>query len=277
MRILIVGDGAVARLHGEGLADEDHAHEVRFWTPERASLPFESAILGSDAVIVASPTPFHFEQAREALGAGKPVLVEMPPVASIEEARSLEALAESRGIALGACHTSRFLAPYQAVADVLAKGEFGEVREVTYTRHLAPRRRLWQEPAIRHHAVHALDLMLWWFGDLCVSGASGTWHGGLVQAKLPNGASVSISVLYDVRHPKAEMHIACDSGVIATDGFSWLRCGTSHWDWETSDTYPAAIAAQDNAFLALNSSFVPWGETTTLVRLLDQSESLMNC
>lgn len=275
MRILIVGDGAVARLHSEGLSGEAGENEIRLWTPEQTSLPFESAVLGADAVIVASPTPFHFDQAHDVLTAGKPVLVEMPPVTSESEAQALAALAAEKGVALGACHTTRFLAPYQAVTDVLAKGEFGEVREVTYTRHMAPRKRHWQDHAVRHHAAPALDLLLWWFGDVQIIGASGTWHGGLVQARLPNGAMVSISVLYDSRHPKAEMHIACDSGVIATDGFSWLRCGTSHWDWETSDTYPAAIATQDQSFLAMDSTFIPWAETTRLVRLLDQSEAAM--
>lgn len=276
MRILIVGDGAVARIHGEGLSDADPPHDVRFWAPAVSASSFDASLAVADAVIVASPTSFHYEQALSALGAGKHVLVELPPVASEQEAATLAEAAAANSVTLGCCHTSRYLAPYRSAGRILANGSLGAVRDVTYTRHIAPKHRAWQDHAIRHHAAHALDLLLDWFGDVHIDGASGSWHGGLIRATLPNGGTVSISVLYDARHPAAEMRITCDHGLLATDGYSWLRSGSDDWSWDASDVYPAAIAEQDNAFFALNSGYVPWTTTTALIRLLDQSESLMN-
>lgn len=53
-----------------------------------------------DAVVVATPHVFHFEQARAALEAGKHVLVETPLALSLPEAEELARLADERGVVL---------------------------------------------------------------------------------------------------------------------------------------------------------------------------------
>ena len=63
-------------------------------TGARRAASSREAIDAGDAVIVASPTAIHAEQATEALRAGKPVLVEKPLAVSAKEAEPIVVLAE---------------------------------------------------------------------------------------------------------------------------------------------------------------------------------------
>src|SRR5262245_1075130 len=53
---------------------------------------------GVDAVCVATPDDRHFEPARQALAAGKHVLIEKPSVLRLQELDELAALAQQRGV-----------------------------------------------------------------------------------------------------------------------------------------------------------------------------------
>ena len=53
---------------------------------------------GVDAVCIATPDDRHFEPARQALEAGKHVLIEKPSVLKLEELDTLQKLAESKGV-----------------------------------------------------------------------------------------------------------------------------------------------------------------------------------
>jgi predicted dehydrogenase len=65
-----------------------------------------------DAVLVVTPTPTHYPIAREALRAGKHVLVEKPFTETLEQAEELKRLAEDRGrtltVGLQEAHNSAF-------------------------------------------------------------------------------------------------------------------------------------------------------------------------
>src|SRR5215213_3963580 len=58
-----------------------------------------------DAVVIATPVSTHFNFAREALLAGKHVLIEKPFTASVMEAEQLIELAEARKLTLMVDHT----------------------------------------------------------------------------------------------------------------------------------------------------------------------------
>src|SRR5262249_24967756 len=53
---------------------------------------------GVDVVCIATPDDRHFEPARDALAAGKHVLIEKPSVLRLQEVDELEALARRRGV-----------------------------------------------------------------------------------------------------------------------------------------------------------------------------------
>lgn len=83
-----------------------------------------------DVVYVATPHPWHLENARLALEHGKHVLVEKPFVINSREARELIVLARKNGLFLMEAMWSRFLPAQLALLDALRGGEIGKVLAV---------------------------------------------------------------------------------------------------------------------------------------------------
>jgi predicted dehydrogenase len=82
-----------------------------------------------DVVYVATPHPMHHGNARLALEAGKPVLVEKPFTMNAEEARDLFALARERGLFLMEAMWTRFLPHIRHIRELLPS--LGDVVTVT--------------------------------------------------------------------------------------------------------------------------------------------------
>jgi predicted dehydrogenase len=82
-----------------------------------------------DIVYVATPHPLHHGNARLALEAGKPVLVEKPFTMNAEEARDLVALARERGLFLMEAMWTRFLPHVRHIREFLPS--LGDVVTVT--------------------------------------------------------------------------------------------------------------------------------------------------
>src|SRR5579872_4927995 len=87
-----------------------------------------------DAVVVATPVRSHFALAREALMAGKHVLVEKPLAASGAEARELVQVAEERGLCLMVGQTFEFNPAVQKLRDLLQEGELGKIHYIDMAR-----------------------------------------------------------------------------------------------------------------------------------------------
>ena len=79
------------------------------------------------AVYVASPHTFHFEQAKMALEAGKHVLVEKSFTTSAAQAQELADLARAQGLALMEAMWTRFLPRTDVVRQLLEDGALGEL------------------------------------------------------------------------------------------------------------------------------------------------------
>jgi len=80
-----------------------------------------------DAVYVATPHPFHHDNARLALEHDKPVLVEKAFTMTSAEARDLVALARSRRLFLMEAMWTRFLPHVKAVREIVASGQLGDL------------------------------------------------------------------------------------------------------------------------------------------------------
>lgn len=80
-----------------------------------------------DLVVLATPNALHAPQARAALEAGKPVVVDKPFALSLAEARELAALAEARGLLLSVFHNRRWDADFLALREALAADRLGPV------------------------------------------------------------------------------------------------------------------------------------------------------
>jgi len=80
-----------------------------------------------DAVLIATPVETHFEIAREAIEAGKHILIEKPMTDSSETARRLIDLAEKHRRVLMVDHTFLFTSAVQKMKEIVESGELGSI------------------------------------------------------------------------------------------------------------------------------------------------------
>ncbi|HXF98114.1 MAG TPA: Gfo/Idh/MocA family oxidoreductase [Gaiellaceae bacterium] len=80
-----------------------------------------------DAVVIATPVPTHYTLAKQALEAGKHVLVEKPPAMRGEEMAELCRLAEAQSLVLMPGHLLLYHPGVQKLKELIDAGELGEV------------------------------------------------------------------------------------------------------------------------------------------------------
>lgn len=181
MRILLVGEGAIARQHAAAFGRVDgveiaslaggeveaterfaSAHGIPHW-----SLDLEEGLARPDidAVVVASPTPLHASQAIRALRAHKHALVEIPMADNLADATALARTAEASGLVAMVCHTRRFNPSHRWIHERVAAGEL-EIRHLVASTFFLRRENLnalgqprsWTDHLLWHHACHTVDL-----------------------------------------------------------------------------------------------------------------------
>src|SRR5437879_4007805 len=80
-----------------------------------------------DAVAVVTPVATHYEIARQALLAGKHVLVEKPLTATAREAEELIGIADRNGLTLMVDHTFVYTGAVRKIKEILRSGELGDL------------------------------------------------------------------------------------------------------------------------------------------------------
>ena len=83
-----------------------------------------------EAIYIATPHPFHKQDASDALNAGKAVLCEKPLTVNAAEAKELIKTARDKNLFLMEAMWTRFLPPIIKLRELLAKGIIGELRMV---------------------------------------------------------------------------------------------------------------------------------------------------
>ena len=99
-------------------------------------------------VVVGTPNETHFELAKQALLAGKHVVIDKPFAPTSAEAKELKELAEKQGVVLAPFHNRRWDGDFRTVQRLLAEEAVG--RLVTYESHFdrfrpLPRENTWKE------------------------------------------------------------------------------------------------------------------------------------
>jgi predicted dehydrogenase len=114
---------------------------------------------GLDAVVIATPAVTHYELAKQALEAGKHVLVEKPPALNGSEAEELVAIAESQGRVLMPGHLLLYHPAVRTMKALVDSGELGEVLCVYSNRQNLGKIRA-DENALWSLGVHDLSVIL---------------------------------------------------------------------------------------------------------------------
>jgi predicted dehydrogenase len=184
MKIAVVGLGSAGARHACHLLEL--GHEVLGFDPA-ASPPagvqraesLEFAIAGADAVVVASPSSLHAEQAVAALIEGRPVLVEKPLAVTTAEAERVVEAADRLGVVCAVAMNLRFHPAILELKRLIDEGVLGTIRlartwfgydlrlwrsETDYRLSYSARADL--GGGIVLDAIHELDYLLWLVGPV---------------------------------------------------------------------------------------------------------------
>jgi len=139
------------------------------------------AATDADAVSIAVPIGLHEPLARQALEAGKHVVLEKPFAATMAEAKGLVALAEKQGKVLAISQNYRFYPAPQTIADLAGRGYFGRVTgaKIDFRRNAFAERSgnvNVPNPMLGDMAVHHYDLMRMLIGSDPVELTARSWN-----------------------------------------------------------------------------------------------------
>jgi predicted dehydrogenase len=109
--------------------DEEHLATSAARHPGAAATTSFDELLASDisGVVIATPVPTHYDLAKQALEAGKHVLVEKPPAMRGEEIDELVELADERDLVLMPGHLLLYHPGVRKLKELIDAGELGEV------------------------------------------------------------------------------------------------------------------------------------------------------
>lgn len=144
VQIGIIGFGRIGAEHSSWLATAENAkpYAVADATSARQDLARQRGLKvyrgiddlladpAVEAVLVATPTAFHFDHASRALAAGKHVLVEKPMALDLSQSMHLVQDAKRRGLLLSVFHNRRWDVDFLTVCDAVRSGAFGDVINV---------------------------------------------------------------------------------------------------------------------------------------------------
>lgn len=171
-----------------------------------------------DAVSLCTPPQGRFEQAKAALDAGKHVMLEKPPGATLSEVYALEALAKAKGLTLFSTWHSRAAAAVEPARALLAKRK---IKSVSVE---------WKED-VRHW--HPGQAWIWEPGGLGVFDP-GINALSIVTRIMPEKFHLIRS---DLTFPAnraapiaASLAFETDSGVPVSAEFDWRQTGPQTWD-----------------------------------------------
>jgi predicted dehydrogenase len=157
-----------------------------------------------EAVAIATPVSTHYDLAREALEAGKHVLVEKPLAASSREGEELVEAANGRSLVLMAGHTFVYSPPVNAVYELIRSGELGEIYFISTSRvnlglHQSDTSVAWDL------GPHDFSILQYWLDEVPVRVSA--LSRGFVVATTPDVAFINLEF---------------QSGTIAHVELSWL-------------------------------------------------------
>ena len=246
MRICVAGAyGAFGTKHLEALDAIDDVTVTAVMGPSEAKINAVAAARGIgfastsldaclarddvDAVILATPTQMHADQAIACMKAGKPVLIEIPMADSLEDSERICAVQKETGVLAMAGQVRRFNPSHQWIKNKIDAGELNvqqmDVQTYFFRRtntNAKGEPRSWTDHLLWHHACHTVDLFQYQTGELPsqVYGLQGPLHPDLgiamdmsIGMKTPNGAVCTLSLSFNNDGPLGTFfRYICDNG-----------------------------------------------------------------
>ena len=245
MNVCVIGEGAFGSKHIEALKNIGQVRSISLvgadpattksvakkYAIEDFSNDYAQALARDDidAVILATPTHMHAEQAIQALTANKHVLVEIPMADNIIDAQALvDAATRSNKVAMVG-HVRRFNPSHQWIHQKIRTGTLSIqhlVVETFFLRRKNPNAlgeaRSWTDHLLWHHACHTVDLFQYQTGEVvsqCYA-LQGPIHSELgialdmsIIMKVPSGAVCTLALSFNNDGPLgSNFRYVCDNG-----------------------------------------------------------------
>jgi 2-hydroxy-4-carboxymuconate semialdehyde hemiacetal dehydrogenase len=182
-----------------------------------------------DAVILATPTQMHADQAVACMEAGKHVLVEIPMADSLADSQRVVAKQKETGLVAMAGQVRRFNPSHQWIHNKIKAGEL-KIQQMDVQTYFFRRTntnakgeaRSWTDHLLWHHACHTVDLFQYQTGETVSEsfGLQGPMHPDLdiamdmaIGMKTPGGAICTLSLSFNNEGPFGTFfRYICDNG-----------------------------------------------------------------
>ena len=283
MRVALAGAGAFGIKHLDALARVDgveiaavvsrrldQAHEVA----EKYGAPLATTELSDvlhiadiDAVILATPTQMHAQQAIDTMRAGKHVQVEIPLADSWSDARAVAATQRETGLVCMVGHTRRFNPSHQWLHRRIRAKELRvlqmDVQTYFFRRtnmNALGQPRSWTDNLLWHHAAHTVDLFAYQCGAPIVEAhaLAGPTNPDLgipmdmsIQLKTSEGQICTLSLSFNNEGPLGTFfRYICDNGTYIARYDDLIDGHDVAVDVSKVDVSMDGIELQDREFVA---------------------------
>ena len=245
MKVALGGQGAFGTKHLDGIAripgievislaggrpESTKAVAEKYGIPHwTTDLSETLAQPGLEAVILATPTQMHAEQAEQVMRAGKHVEVEIPICDTLADAEKLLKIQQETGVIAMGGHTRRFNPSHQYIHNKIVAGELKvlqmDVQTYFFRRtnmNAAGQARSWTDHLLWHHACHTVDLFQYQVGETATvaHAIEGPMDPNLkiamdmgILMKVPGGAICTLSLSFNNDGPFGTFfRYICDNG-----------------------------------------------------------------
>ncbi len=210
----------------EVLEEAARKRGIAHWT---ADLGEAIARPGVEAVIIASPTQIHADQAIQCMKAGKHVLIEIPMSDTLADAEAIVEAQKETGVVAMAGHVRRFNPSHQWIHNRVTAGEL-KIQQMDVQTYFFRRTntnalglaRSWTDHLLWHHACHTVDLFQYQTGETAerVHALQGPAHPELgiamdmsIGLGTPSGAICTLSLSFNNDGPLGTFfRYICDNG-----------------------------------------------------------------
>jgi len=283
MKIGVAGQGAFGVKHLEAIAKIDGIEVVtlaggnpagteevarKFGIPHWTSNLSESLKQpGVEAVILATPTQMHADQAEQCMLAGKHVQIEIPMADSLADSERILKVQKETGLIAMAGHTRRFNPSHQWIHKRIKAGELKvqQMNVQTYffrrtNMNAAGKPRSWTDHLLWHHACHTVDLFQYQTGETVSQchALQGPLHPDLkiamdmsIGMKTPGGAICTLSLSFNNKGPQGTFfRYICDNGTYVAYYDDLVDGDQKPIDLSKVDVSMNGIELQDREFFA---------------------------
>jgi 2-hydroxy-4-carboxymuconate semialdehyde hemiacetal dehydrogenase len=246
MKVVIAGQGAFGQRHIEACREISGIEVVslaggnpkgteeiakKYGSPHWTAYDFDASLNqpGVEAVILATPTQQHAEQAIKVMRAGKHVEIEIPMADSLADSEAICNTQRETGVVAMAGHPRRFNPSHQWIHNKIVAGELKlqQLKVETYffrrtNMNAAGQPRSWVDHLLWHHACHTVDLFQYQTGETisAARGLQGPINPELniamdmaIQMKVPGGAICALSLSFNNKGPQGTFfRYICDNG-----------------------------------------------------------------